>query len=62
MNENDIGYSIVCAIFSVGLLFACIYELHKGNSKRNRQLSIFYGVASAFCFFASLSIIFWAAE
>jgi len=57
MNENDIIGGIVFAIFSVALLIAFLFELHNGNSKRNRQLRIFFGVSSAICFFASLSII-----
>jgi len=61
MNENDIGYGIVFAIFSVAFLISFLFELHNGNSK-NRQLRIFFGVSSAICFFASLSIIIWQAK
>tara|TARA_B100000073_G_C23743567_1_gene574470 strand:- start:6402 stop:6596 length:195 start_codon:yes stop_codon:yes gene_type:complete len=58
MNGNDIGGGIVFAIFSVALFIAFLFELHNDNSKRNRQLRIFFGMSSAICFFASLSIIF----
>tara|TARA_B100002052_G_scaffold298419_1_gene331851 strand:- start:364 stop:552 length:189 start_codon:yes stop_codon:yes gene_type:complete len=57
MNESDIVYAIVFAIFSVALLILCVY----GNSKRNRKLRIFFGTMSAMfaiCSFASLSMIF----
>ena len=60
MNESDIVYAIVFAIFSVALLIMCIMS-YNSNSKRHRKLRMFFGTSSALfaiCSFASLSMIF----